>query len=193
MNTGDNLNILQLLITFLGGGMVAIIIQVIFGFFQRKNERYFNFLKEQISLVYAPLYFLIIQNEIIQVVVEEFCKAINKEKNGHEDKMDINFKDSDIISEINGYINEIVDNNKKIKTLLDNYSYLLDFSDLKILEIFLNNFIRLMHDTNGKLGASNKEKFHMGKTNISLIDPELNKQIKNAFLEKQEKYKKLYR
>ena len=52
--------------------------------------------------------------------------------------MDINFKDSDIISEINGYINEIVDNNKKIKTLLDNYSYLLDFSDLKILEIFLN-------------------------------------------------------
>lgn len=194
MNTENNLNILQILISsIIGGGIAGVVVEVVFGFFQRKNERYFNFLKEQISLVYAPLYYLITQNEIIQTIIEKLIeKAGKKERKDFEEKTNTELSDSEIISEIIKYLNEIIDNNKKIKTLLDKYSYLLDPSDFKILKIFLDNFIRLMHDTNGKLDTYDIEKFQI-KGDTSLVDPELNKQIKKVFLEKQKEYRKLYR
>lgn len=194
MNTENNLNILQILISsIIGGGIAGVVVEVVFGFFQRKNERYFNFLKEQISLVYAPLCYLVTQNEIIQTIIEKLIeKAGKKERKDFEEKTNTELSDSEIISEIIKYLNEIIDNNKKIKTLLDKYSYLLDPSDFKILKIFLDNFIRLMHDTNGKLDTYDIEKFQI-KGDTSLVDPELNKQIKKVFLEKQKEYRKLYR
>jgi hypothetical protein len=76
MDSVSNFNFIQLLISSLiGGSVAAVIIEVVFGFLQRKNERIFNFLKEQISRIYAPLYYLTMQNEIIQTNIEELSKA----------------------------------------------------------------------------------------------------------------------
>jgi hypothetical protein len=194
MDSGSNFNILQLLISSLiGGSVAAVIIEVVFGFFQRKNERIFNFLKEQISLIYAPLYYLTMQNEIIQTNIEELSKAEIKVEKDIEGKTNNEIKDCDRIKEIKEYFNEIIHNNKKIKKILDNYCYLLDPSDFYVLKTFLDNYIRLTHDTNGKLDVNSLGEKLISTGNISLLDPELNEQIKKIFQEKQDKYKKLYR
>lgn len=194
MDSASNFNFIQLLISSLiGGSVAAVIIEVVFGFLQRKNERVFNFLKEQISRIYAPLYYLTIQNEIIQTNIEELSKAKIKVERDIEGKINNVIKDYDRIKEIKEYFNEIINNNKKIKEILDNYSYLLDPSDFNVLKNFLDNFIRLTHDTNGKLDVNSLGEKQLSTKNISLIDPELNKHIKNIYLEKQDKYNKLFR
>ena len=140
--------IIRLIISFLGGGVVVGIIEWIRQIAAEKEKRKFDYLNTQLINLYGPLYFFTSQNEVMFKLNGKFGEAYKIE---YEDVNWSNDKDTqeNIAEEChktielqNSYTAVVVENNDKILELLRNNYQFIDISDIIIFQEFITDYTR---------------------------------------------------
>jgi len=132
---------LQLIIAFLGGGVLVGIFEWIRTRISEKESRKYDFLINQFRNLYGPLYFLTSQNEGLFNLYNKYHEAYQKEYNevkwsqdkdtqqSLKEEMDAFFKIS------NSYMDTVKENNGKlIEIMADNYTY-IDPEDIEPFQL----------------------------------------------------------
>ena len=192
-----DLSTVNLVVSFLGGGVISALINWIRMESADKKDRKMEFLREQIQKLYGPLYYLILQNEKLFDLNDKLDKAYCKEYIGKQWSLDQNTQNtikqesSQTIELRNEYSEIVTKNNIKIRELLDQHYALIDPDDIKTTILFFEHHIRLSTevDEKGKLKTPRNIYNHMG--NISFLRPEVIKRIKEKFSKKRAELDKL--
>ncbi|MFD0682355.1 MULTISPECIES: hypothetical protein [unclassified Paenibacillus] len=183
------LNILSLIISFIGGGAVGAILNWIRADLADKKTRRIKYIEDQLKNLYGPLYFVIsqsaklfeIERKYQQAYKEEFIdKQYSREKLTQDRLNDEATKTLDIRNE---YINQVRLNNNKIKEILDNNFSYIDAEDIDlVVNYFYENYTRLQTEVRGKVPFIIHN--HIG--DISFLRPEFIEGMKSKFLKKKE-------
>lgn len=138
-----NPKIMEYIFTFLSGGLVTYLISFFLTTKIDKKKRIQERLKEQIEILYAPVYFLLKQNTFYYNYSANIQDAwenvfVEKNQNGYD------IKDAITEAEINKkvqvfYITKIIENNNLILELIKKSFMYIDFDDLEIFEKFIND------------------------------------------------------
>jgi len=185
---------LQLIIAFLGGGVLVGIFEWIRTRISEKEARKYNFLNDQIRNLYGPLYFLTSQNEGLFKLYNKYHEAYNKEyievewsrdqdtQKNLKEKMDVFFKIS------NSYMDIVKENNDKlIEIMADNYTY-IDPEDIEPFQQFVVDYNRMKNeiDRPDGLHLDLSITLHIGE--ISFMRPKFIKMMEERY---KFKYKQL--
>ena len=142
-------NIVSLIVSFLGGGVVSALINWVRANKADKKDREIRFLDEQIRRLYGPLYYLVSQSEKLFQLNNRFHEAYNKEycnqkwsQDQHTQKI-LEEETTTTIEIANKYVRMVEKNNEKMKDVLDNHYPLLDPDDIQIMMVFFEHHTRL--------------------------------------------------
>ena len=183
-------NTLQLIISFLGGGILVALINWVRTSRSERTTRKHDFLKEQIAKLYGPLYFFVGLNEALFALNDKFHKAYKEhfvnENWGTDPYTTENLrKESQATLDIaNHYVRLVRDNNCKVVDLLrDNYAY-IDPEDTEVFQQFIIDYLRMDREikTGAPLEIPMKIYFKVGE--ISYSRNEFMELVKRRFVEK---------
>jgi len=190
---------LNLIFSFLGGGVVVAIFDWIRINKAEKISRRVDILNNQIRHLYGPLYFFTSQNEKCFALNDSILKAYRKEY------VDVKFSDNPHTQEnlrqrttvtldiANAYVNLSTQNNEKIIEILrDNYSF-IDPEDVDLFQQFVIDYTRLKTelDDSGKLKTPLEIYERVGE--ISFMRPDFIERVKAKFNSKKKEMEKLNR
>ncbi|HAX62244.1 MAG TPA: hypothetical protein DCX95_06820 [Elusimicrobia bacterium] len=124
---------MNLIASFLGGGIVVAVINTIYLFYSDWRTRKKKYIMEQIINLYMPLYYLVLQNDTIFKLHTNIFKA-SEELRTHpiDNTIDI----------CNKYVDEVIKNNDKIMELLNSKSSYIDITDKEYFATFYKDYIR---------------------------------------------------
>ncbi|MDD5131288.1 MAG: hypothetical protein PHH44_01360 [bacterium] len=167
------MNVLSLIISFLGGGIVSAAINWARAERSDKKERRIIFLNEQIRKLYGPIYFLTFQ-------ISKLFELNNKFLNVDDNSSTI----SKTIEIANDFIKQVRENNNKIYEILNNNYAFIDPDDIEIFALFYEHHIRLNieKDESGRLRTPLSVYNKVG--NISFMRPEFIQRIADKFSNK---------
>lgn len=190
-------NIVSLIVSFVGGGIISALINWVRTNRADKKDREIKLLDDQIRKLYGPLYFLVSQSEKLFQLNNRFHEAYNEEycnKSWSQDqhtKETLKEETTITIETANKYVRMVEKNNEKMEEILDNHYPLLDPDDIDTFMVFFEHHTRLNieKDTNGKITTP----FRIYKTigDISFLKPEVIEKIKTKFLNKKKKIENL--
>ncbi len=178
---------LQLIIAFLGGGVLVGIFEWIRTRISEKEARKYEFLTDQLRNLYGPLYFLTSQNEGLFKLYNYYDEAYKKEyievewsqdkdtQKSLKEEMDAFFKIS------NSYMDIVKENNDKlIEIMADNYTY-IDPEDIEPFQQFVVDYNRMKNEIDRPDGLHVHLRInqHVGK--ISFMRPKFIKLIEERF------------
>lgn len=178
---------LQLLVVFLGGGVLVGIFEWIRTRISEKEARTYDFIIDQFRNLYGPLYFLTAQNKGLFKLYNDYHEAYKKEyievewsqdkdtQKSLKEEMDDFFKIS------NSYMDIVKENNDKlIEIMADNYTY-LDPEDIESFQQFVVDYNRMKNEIDRPDGAQVHFRTyqHIGK--ISLMRPKFIKIIEERY------------
>jgi hypothetical protein len=185
--------IIRLIFSFLGGGLVASLCDWIRAHRTEKKSRKISDLQAKIQNLYGPLQFFASQNE-------SFCELNNKFNNAYktvyegqkwsEDestKEHLNQETIRTLDIANTYIKMVTKNNESILEILrNNYAY-IDPEDVDVFRQLVVDYIRLKTevDKSGRLNTPLRIYKHIGS--ISFMQPEFIKRVKEKFNAKKKK------
>jgi len=189
--------VIRLVFSFLGGGVAVAILDWIRSNRAEKREAKVKFLDEQIRSLYGPLYYFVSQNELLFELDSRFHGAYNQEyvnkKYSQQEYTQENLKKEtqETINIRNLYAEEVEENNKKIKEILDNNYPYIDRDDISDFAKFSEHHIRLQkeRDQNGRLKTPLRVYRHVG--DISYLRPEFANRVKKKFFQKKDELDKL--
>lgn len=140
---------IRLVISFLGGGTVAGIINWVYSAKSASRTRIIEDLTRQLNFFYGPLFFFVSQNEDMFNLNSKFQEAYKIEYTGkkwsQEEKTQENLKKktSSTLDIANEYIDIVKNNNEKILEILrNNYSF-IDSDDVEVFQTFINDYVRM--------------------------------------------------
>lgn len=187
-------NIVNLIVSFLGGGIVSAVINWIRSERADKKERKIKFLDDQLRNLYGPIYYFVSQSEKCFELHKSVLKSMDIffQQNWSNDDRTTEYNNSSAgksLYIVNLYIKELNFNNQKIKEILDdNYSY-IDPDDIEEFILFNEHYLRKSIEIdNGNLIVPKEIYQQIGK--ISLFSTEFVEKIKLKFKSKK---KELYR
>lgn len=178
---------LQLIIAFLGGGVLVGIFEWIRTRISEKEARKYDFLTDQLRNLYGPLYFLTSQNKGLFKLYNDYHEAYKKEyievewsqdkdtRNSLKEEMDAFFKIS------NSYMDIVKENNDElIRIMADNYTY-IDPKDIESFQQFVVDYNRMKNEIDRPDGLHVHLKInqHVGK--ISFMRPNFIGMIEKRF------------
>jgi len=178
---------LQLIVAFLGGGVLVGIFEWIRTRISEKETRKYDFLTDQIRNLYGPLYFLTAQNEGLFKLYDKFRGAYQKEyvevewsqdedtQKNLKEGMDAFFKIS------NSYMDIVKENNDKLINIMAyNYTY-IDPEDIEPFQQFVVDYNRMKNemDRPDGLRVDLRIYYHIGE--ISYMRPKFIELIKERF------------
>jgi len=178
---------LQLIVAFLGGGVLVGIFEWIRTRISEKETRKYTFLTDQIRHLYGPLYFLTSQNKGLFKLYNDYHEAYKKEyievewsqdkdtQNSLREEMDAFFKIS------NSYMDIVKENNDKlIGIMADNYTY-IDPEDIEPFQQFVVDYNRMKNEIDRPDGLHVNLRIiqHIGK--ISFMRPKFIKMIEERY------------
>ena len=190
---------LNLIFSFLGGGVVVAIFDWIRINKAEKISRRLDFLNNQIRHLYGPLYFFTSQNEKCFELNDSILKAYRKEyvqeKFSKDPYTQENLKKEVMITldVANAYVSLATQNNEKIIEILrDNYSF-IDPEDVDTFQQFVVDYNRLKteRDESGKLKTPLEIYMHVGE--ISFMRPDFIQRVKTKFNSKKTEIENLGR
>jgi hypothetical protein len=188
------LNILSLIVSFIGGGAVGAVLNWIRANLADKRTRRIKYLEDQLNNLYGPLYFVISQSDKLLEIQKRYQKAykeefVDKHYSREQRTQEILIEEADQTIKIgNEYVNQVRENNNKIKEILDTKFSYIDAEDIElIMNYFYEHFTRLETEDKNKVPLSIYE--HIG--NVSFLRPELIEGIKKKFMNKKEELEKL--
>lgn len=178
---------LNLIFSFLGGGVVVAIFDWIRINKAEKISRRLDLLNNQIRHLYGPLYFFTSQNEKCFELNDSILKAYRKEyveeKFSKDPYTQENLKKEVMITLdiANAYVGLATQNNEKIIEILrDNYSF-IDPEDVETFQQFAIDYYRLRTecDESGKLKTPLEIYMQVGE--ISFMRPDFIQKVKAKF------------
>jgi len=178
---------LQLIVAFLGGGVLVGIFEWIRTRISEKETRKYDFLTDQIRNLYGPLYFLTAQNEGLFKLYDKFRGAYQKEyvevewsqdedtQKNLKEGMDAFFKIS------NSYMDIVKENNDKlINIMADNYTY-IDPEDIEPFQQFVVDYNRMKNEMDRPDGLRVDLRIYHHIGEISYMRPKFIELIKERF------------
>jgi hypothetical protein len=144
----DN-NTLNLIVSFLGGGVVVAIFDWIRINKAEKRSRRLATLSDQLQNLYGPLYFFTSQNQRLFDLNDSILKAYQKEyveekwsKDEHTQKK-LKKNTTTTLDLANAYVALATENNDKIIEILKNNYSFIDTDDVDIFQQFVVDYTRL--------------------------------------------------
>ncbi len=190
-------NTLQLIISFLGGGILVALINWARTSRSEKMTRKYEFFKEQITKVYGPLHFFVGLNEALFALNDKFHKAYNEHfvnQNWSTDpqtRENLSKKIGATLEIANHYVRLTRDNNSKIVDLLrDNYAH-IDPEDTEVFQHFIIDHLRMEREfeTEKPLATPLEIYFKVGE--ISYSRREFMELVKKRFVDKNKAIKSI--
>lgn len=179
--------IIRLIFSFLGGGLVAGFLDWLRTQRSDKKARKISVLQAQIQNLYGPLQFFAAQNESYFELNKKFHNAYQAEYIGKDWSQDgatqknLEKETMQTLDIANAYVDMVTKNNEKILTILkNNYAY-IDPDDVMIFRRFVTDHVRLKTemDKSGRLNTPLKIYELIG--NIFFMRPEFIKRAKKKF------------
>ena len=185
--------IIRLVFSFLGGGLVAGILAWVRTNRADRIGRRVAFLRAQIEHLYAPLHFFAAQNRSFFELNDKLNQAytaefVDKKWSNNEATQESIRRQADAALELaNKYISLVTKNNDRILEILrDNFAY-IDDDDVDTFRRFLVDYTRMRTELDPE--ARLKTPFliykHVGE--ISFMRPEFIEQVESKFREKRKK------
>lgn len=180
-------NTLNLIVSFLGGGVVVAIFDWIRINKAEKRSRRLATLSEQLQNLYGPLYFFTSQNQRLFELNDSILKAYQKEyveeewsKDEHTQK-NLKINTTTTLDLANAYVALATENNDKIIEILKNNYSFIDTDDVDVFQQFVVDYTRLKteRDETGRLKTPDAIYWYIG--NISFMRPELIKKVRTKF------------
>ena len=171
--------LIRLIFSFLGGGIVVGIMEWIRLNSVEKKARRFNDLNNQLINLYGPLYFFTSQNEMLFKLNEKYDDAYKieyEEPNWSDDKETnerIMEECQKTIEIKNSYISLVTENNNKILELLKNNYQFIDTNDIKIFQEFITDYTRFKKEIEEKGRLKTPFRIYKRIGSISYMKPEL--------------------
>ena len=186
--------IIRLIFSFLGGGLVAGLLDWFRANRSEKNARKISGLQGQIQNLYGPLQFFASQNESYFELNNEFLKAYQAEYEGKDWSQDEttqkNLKEetSTVLDIANDYIRLVTKNNESILEILrNNYSY-IDPEDVAVFQQLIVDYTRLKTEWHENSGMKTPLRIYRHIGEISFMRPEFINRVKEKFNAKKEKF-----
>jgi predicted nucleic acid-binding Zn-ribbon protein len=184
-------NMLETIITFLGGGIVGAGIQYVSVARTAREKRHSDYVYRQMNNLYGPLYFLSSQNErlfdlnnrIMSAYTEHFSG--NKWSQDYRTQKSLENESTATIELSNEYICQVKENNKQIiKILRDGYA-LINIDDIDIMQEFVVESIRMNKEIDDKRLKNIPLEIYKKIGDISYSRPDFLSCIKQRFTEMQ--------
>lgn len=189
--------IIRLVFSFLGGGLVAGLLDWFRANRSEKKVRQVSALQNQIQNLYGPLHFFALQNESYFELNDKFLKAYKNEYEGQNWSRDettqanLRKETTQVLDIANAYIALVVKNNESILELLrNNYAY-IDPDDIEMVQQLIVDYTRLNteRDESGRLKTPIEIYHYVGE--ISFMRPEFIKRVKEKFYSKKKRLDEL--
>jgi hypothetical protein len=188
---------LQLIISFLGGGiLVAFINWARMARFEKAARRH-DFLKAQVTKVYGPLYFFSSLTEGLFTLNDKFHKAytehfVNQEWSDDAHTQQTLQKEADATLQLaNYYVGMVRDNNAKIVGVLrENYAF-VDPEDTEVFQRFVIDYLRMEKEVQSKNPLKTPFEVYRKVGEISFSRKEFLDLVKKRFSEKNEAIKNI--
>jgi hypothetical protein len=181
---------LQLIISFLGGGILVALINWARTSRSERAARKHDFTKEQITKVYGPLFFFVGITEALFALNDKFHKAYNEHFVDQEWGTDSHTrenlrKETDATLQIaNHYITIVRDNNSKIMDILrENYAY-IDPEDTEVFQQFIVDHLRMEREFKTEQPLETPLEIYLKVGEISYSRKEFIELVKKRFTEK---------
>ncbi len=189
--------IVRLVFSFLGGGLVAGLIDWWRTARTERRNRQIEFLRSQLQNLYGPLQFFTSSNAQLFKLNSQFHEVLTHEYINKKWSEEYNTREnvskdvSQTITIANSYIEQIVQNNEQIlRILTDNY-HLIDPADAEMFAQFIVHFTRLKTeiDESGRLKTPFLIYQQLG--NISFMPSEFIDTVSKRFKEMKSKLERL--
>ena len=185
-----NDELVRLVISFLGGGAVAGILNWLRSVSSEKKGRQAAYLSEQIQNLYGPLFFFTSQNEDMFNLNKTFQGAYSAEyvdqKWSQDSHTQENLRaDTTITLDIaNRYVSVVKTNNEKIVELLtEKYAY-IDPQDVETFKHFIVDHTRMKTEINEEGTLETPFMIYKRVGDISFMCPEVIELVRKRFHEK---------
>lgn len=183
-------NTLQLIISFMGGGILVALINWARTSRSERTTRRHEFFKDQIAKVYGPLYFFVGLNEALFVLNDKFHKAYKEhfiDQNWSKDphtRENLSKETGKTLEIANHYVNLCRDNNVKIVELLrNNYAY-IDPEDTEVFQQFIIDHLRMEREFKAETPLETPLEIYYKVGEISFSRKEFMELVKKRFVEK---------
>ena len=181
---------LQLIISFLGGGILVALINWARTSRSERAARKHEFVKEQMTRVYGPLFFFVGITEAMFGLSDKFHKAYSEhfvdQKWSTEPYTRENLKkETTATLEIaNYYVGIVRDNNSKIMDILrENYAY-IDPEDTEVFQQFIVDHLRMEREFKVEQPLETPFEIYFKVGEISYARKEFIELVKKRFAEK---------
>ena len=139
----------QLIISFLGGGILVALINWARALRSERTTRKHEFLKKQVTKVYGPIYFFSGLTEALFALNDKFHKAYDehfvetKWSKDPQTRESLRKEIDATLRTVNHYVRIVRENNNKIMQILrNNYAY-IDAEDTDIFQNFIIDHLRM--------------------------------------------------
>jgi hypothetical protein len=142
--------IIRYMPSFIGGGVVAVVGNWVHSSWSARRAREVEGLREQLRLLYGPLFFFTIQNEQlfkltgnVQDARREFFEG---KKWSNEEKAQEALRKQHLatIELGNTYVKRVVKNNERVMDILENNWHLVEPGDIEVLSRFQVDYTRYL-------------------------------------------------
>jgi|GEM_PF-1819951 len=180
-------NVLNWIVGFLGGGLVSAIIGVGLSIYSARRTREVESLREQLSLLYGPLFFFTRQNEELFKLSDNVRSVYNDffgGKNWSDDEQTQARLDKQVEATIglgNVYIQRVVANNARMMEILERNWHLVDAADVDILARFQVDYTRYLVEVEQHGAAGLPFQIVMNLGNISFMRGDVISQVRAGF------------
>lgn len=144
---------------------------------ERKRDR----LQSQLTLLYGPIYYSVLQNKKLFELNKRFLEVYDREESRAESA-------KTTLGLANEYIHEVIKNNERIKKILDDHFAWCSPRDIESMVLFYEHYVRHKTeiDESGKLKTPMRVYKHIGS--ISFMRPEFMQEIEKRCQAKQREY-----
>jgi hypothetical protein len=189
--------IVRYVLSFFGGGSVATVGGWLHSSWSARRAREVESLRDQLRLLYGPLYFFTSQNE------ELFKLSGNVQEARHEYFEGRKWSEEDATSEAltkqhlatiglgNTYVERVIKNNERVMNILETNWHLVDVRDIEVLSRFQVDYTR--YHVEAKEPGTKDVPFSvvMKLGDISFMHPDVIARVREAFQQKRARLVKL--
>jgi len=183
--------IIQLILSFLGGGVVVAVLDWVRTTQSERKARRIEHVRSQLQSLYGPLQFFTSQNARLFELNDNFQKAYTKEyvekkwSQAESTQKRVSQWASETLQIANQYIELVLKNNVSILGILENHYALIEPADVEIFSRFVVDHTRMKIEIGeaGQLKTPFEIYEHLGE--ISFMRPEFIGAVEKRFKEKQ--------
>jgi hypothetical protein len=141
--------------SIVGGGLIGAVVNWISSSRAARRAREADFIRDQLRLLYGPLFFFTSQNdELFKLAgnVQDVRRAIFEDKNWSTDEHTqaaLGQQHMATIEMANAYVERVVKNNERIMDILENNWHVVDSGDIEVLSRFRVDYTRYLVEVMG--------------------------------------------